>query len=125
MSGSKTVGGGSQSKGTQGVSSSSNTPGQIDGSASWVDSNDHFWIFGGQDQNNNYLGDLWKFDGENWTWISGNNTVSQFGVYGTQGVPSSQNVPGARYGAVSWIDSNNTLWLFGGLGYDASGADGK
>jgi N-acetylneuraminic acid mutarotase len=49
-----------------------------------------------------------------WTWVSGANTVQASGVYGTQGVASATNVPGARGGAVSWIDSSGNLWLFGG-----------
>ena len=52
--------------------------------------------------------------------MSGSSTVGaqlgQPGVYGTQGVPSAANVPGGRYGSVSWIDSSGNLWLFGGAG---------
>ena len=69
-----------------------------------------------------YLNDLWKFDGNDWTWIKGNNTFNQLGVYGTLGVPNSANNPGARYFSTSWIDSQNNMWLFGGLGYPASGS---
>ncbi len=39
------------------------------------------------------------------------------GSFGTQGNPSSSNVPGAREHSISWIDSNDNLWLFGGYGY--------
>jgi hypothetical protein len=60
------------------------------------------------------LNDLWKFDGTDWTWISGSNTVNQPGVYGTQGVAASTNIPGARNSSVSWTDSKGNLWLFGG-----------
>ena len=38
------------------------------------------------------------------------------GVYGTLGTPAPGNVPGGRYGAVSWTDSSGHLWLFGGYG---------
>ena len=55
-----------------------------------------------------------------WTWISGNNTRFQYGVYGTLGVPNSANTPGSRYYSTSWIDSQNNMWLFGGYGYAAS-----
>ncbi len=72
-----------------------------------------------------WLNDLWKFDGYIWTWISGSNQTYQVGVYGIQGVSSSINIPGARSSLVSWIDSNNNLWLFGGLGYDGLGSSGK
>lgn len=49
-----------------------------------------------------------------WTWVSGSNALNQPGVYGTQGVASTTNIPGARYGSISWVDSSDNLWLFGG-----------
>ena len=71
------------------------------------------------------LNDLWKFDGYNWTWISGDNTINSPGIYGIQGIPSSSNIPGARYYSTGWIDSSNNLWLFGGEGFDSYGNYGK
>jgi hypothetical protein len=56
-----------------------------------------------------------------WTWVSGANTVKAKGVYGTQGMAAAGNVPGARSGSVSWIDSAGDLWLFGGSGFDSAG----
>jgi hypothetical protein len=56
--------------------------------------------------------------------MSGSNISNQNGVYGTKGVAASANVPGARCKAVSWIDSSNNLWLFGGWGYAATGYNG-
>ena len=70
------------------------------------------------------MNDLWKFDGSQWMWVSGSSNASQDGVYGTKGVASSSNVPGARFGAVSWTDSSGNLLLFGGDGYDATGYAG-
>ena len=72
-----------------------------------------------------YLNDLWKFDGADWSWMSGSNQVNQYGTYGIEGQANSTNVPGARYAAVSWVDSNNDLWLFGGIGYDSVGLLGE
>ncbi len=57
-----------------------------------------------------------------WTWVSGSSVVNVQGVYGTQGVASASNVPGARSGSVSWTDNGGNLWLFGGWSYDATGA---
>lgn len=57
-------------------------------------------------------------------WISGSNEKNQLGNYGSKGVPDSNNIPGARYRAVSWIDSSNNLYLFGGYGYATSIATG-
>jgi N-acetylneuraminic acid mutarotase len=59
-----------------------------------------------------------------WVWSGGSNTPVTAGVYGTQGVASASNVPGARGGAASWLDANGVLWLFGGDGYDAFGMHG-
>ena len=53
-----------------------------------------------------------------WTWISGNDTANQIGVYGEKGKASTDYLPGARSGAVGWYDSlRQEFWLFGGYGY--------
>ena len=114
--------------GTQGTASSSNVPGARVLPVSWIDAGGNLWLFGGlalSAQNTHHdLNDLWKFDGTNWTWVSGANVVDQSGVYGTQGTTSSSNVPGARSDSVSWIDRNGNLWLFGGAGIDSAGTQG-
>ena len=67
---------------------------------------------------------MWKYDGDNWIWISGSNIINQQGNYGQPGI-SSSNIPGSRYGSVSWIDNNNHFWLFGGYGFDSKGIYGE
>ena len=67
---------------------------------------------------------MWKYDGNNWIWISGSNFRNQQGNYGQQGISSSSNIPSSRYSSVSWID-NNHFWLFGGYGYDSNGNFGE
>ena len=47
-------------------------------------------------------------------WVSGSNQPNRQGNYGTQNVPNSKNVSGARYDFVAWIDSKVLLLLFGG-----------
>ncbi|MCG6535260.1 MAG: hypothetical protein L7F78_11335, partial [Syntrophales bacterium LBB04] len=110
--------------GTRGVADSANVPGARLTAVSWVDSSGDIWLFGGLGYPSagdaGYLNDLWRFDGTDWIWVSGSNTINQAGVYGTEGIAASSNIPGARIGAVSWIDSNGALWLFGGNGYDSS-----
>ncbi|MGB0430270.1 MAG: LamG-like jellyroll fold domain-containing protein, partial [Bacteroidia bacterium] len=111
------------SYGSKGVASSNNLPGARNQAVSWIDDNGHFWLFGGYGYDNSnagYLNDLWKWDGNNWTWISGSNAVNSKGVYGTKLTTSSRPVPGARYGSVPFKDSDNNLWLFGGYSYDNS-----
>jgi hypothetical protein len=56
--------------------------------------------------------------------MSGSDLYGQPGAYGTQGVPSATNVPGARNEALGWIDGNHNLWLFGGTGFDSAGVYG-
>jgi len=40
-----------------------------------------------------------------WTWLKGNNTGSQTGTYGTQGVANAANTPGARNGQSMVMDA--------------------
>ena len=68
---------------------------------------------------------MWKYDGNNWIWISGSNIRNQQGNYGQQGISNSSNIPGARGWSISWIDNNNNFWLFGGYGYDSIGNSGE
>ena len=65
--------------------------------------------------------DLWKFDGNNWAWMSGYDGVDQKGTYGTRLVASAANVPGARNSPVTWTDSSNGLWMYGGTFTNGSG----
>src|SRR5581483_6464718 len=78
------------------------------------------WLFGGTWNNSagnpEAFNDLWRFDGTDWTWISGSDTPNQIGSYGSRGVGTSANVPGARFGSVSWIDRSGRFWLSGGNG---------
>lgn len=56
-----------------------------------------------------------------WIWVSGSNIRNQPGVYGIKGTADPDNIPGARKGSVSWTDSDDNLWLFGGSGIDTDG----
>jgi len=103
--------------GTMGIPNSANTPGQRPYcSVSWVDLIGNLWLFGGGDIPQN---DLWRYNiaTNEWTWMSGSNMPNALGVFGTLGVPSPLNVPGARHESCSsWTDSLNNLWMFAGLG---------
>ena len=46
------------------------------------------------------------------------------GSTGPRARASAGTVPGSRQAASSWIDSSGNLWLFGGAGYDSTGALG-
>ncbi len=111
--------------GTQGLASSTNKPGARDRSISWSDASGNFWLLGGNGKGESYdgwLNDLWKYNPatNQWTWVSGDKTTNNNGIYGTQGLASSTNKPGARYKGVSWKDLNDIFWLYGGDGYGES-----
>ncbi|HVZ58005.1 MAG TPA: kelch repeat-containing protein [Chitinophagaceae bacterium] len=130
---------GSKSSGAFGTYSgppSSLTPGARDGSATWVGTDGQLWLFGGLGYSlaspSGYLNDLWVFDPkvattnyDNWTFVAGDNTTNQSGVYGTMGTPAPTNKPGARRWAMTWVDGSGNLWMFGGIGYDGSGTLGN
>lgn len=108
--------------GTEGTPSTSNVPGDRIYASGWMDSGGNLWLFGGfgvaTANTMGYLNDLWEYNpgAGTWDWVSGSNTVNAVGIYGTEGTASPANVPGARYGANSWIDGTGNLWLFGGSG---------
>jgi N-acetylneuraminic acid mutarotase len=119
---------GSANYGTQGAPASSNVPGARYSASSWTDSAGNLWLFGGVGYDSTgatgYLSDLWRYSLSTklWTWVSGGVGDNVSGVYGSQGVAAASNLPGARYDASSWTDSAGNLWLFGGYGYDSTGA---
>jgi hypothetical protein len=107
--------------GTNGVPSSENVPGARFKTDSWMDSRNYLWIFGGEgfdsQATSGLLNDLWMFNGVNWTWISGSNTINNYPNYGDAGVPDSANVPGSKIFPTMWGDRWNQIWIFGGYGY--------
>ena len=110
--------------GTQGVTASSNHPGGRQLAATWADLSGNLWLFGGS--GDSYYNDLWKFDlaTQQWTWMKGSNSGNARGVYGTKGIASPSNMPGARHNAACWADNSGNLWLYGGNGYGESGGGG-
>jgi hypothetical protein len=121
--------------GTLGTAAADNVPGSRTAPVTWTDASGNFWLFGGEGNDSTatplcvthpgdpcLLNDLWEYSAGQWAWMGGSNYMDQPGTYGTQGVPSPSNVPGARWFAVSWIDKTGDLWLFGGIAMDSTGA---
>jgi N-acetylneuraminic acid mutarotase len=116
---------------TLGVPAVDNVPGARSYAVSWTDSSGNFWLFGGYGYDSagvrESLNDLWMFNpiSKMWTCVKGNttdiSTGQVLGIYGTLGIPAAANSPGGRSSAVSWVDKNGALWLFGGEGYDSTG----
>jgi N-acetylneuraminic acid mutarotase len=130
-----------------------NTPGGRQSAVGWVDAAGNLWLFGGEGEDsagtaNGILNDLWEYNIANnqWTFVMGSSLVAtpQDGVYGgalpsigpvntasaagTTGLLSPTPgalLPGSRRGSTAWTDANGNLWLFGGWGLDATGANGN
>src|SRR5579863_7540100 len=54
--------------------------------------------------------------GGTWVWMNGSNSaINDTAVFGTKGVPSSDNTPAGLYEAANWIDQQGNFWIFGGV----------
>jgi len=116
-------------------------PGSRWGATAWTDASGNLWLFGGWGldatgtHGNGYLNDLWSYTPSStagqpgtWTWVKGSNTGNQNGIYGDELRAYRTFVnwtPGARRGAMRWVDSQGELWLFGGQGYDSTSTTGN
>jgi N-acetylneuraminic acid mutarotase len=115
--------------GSQGIAAASNVPGARHATVTWNDPAGNLWLFGGYGVGGvgaPNFNDLWEYSpasGE-WTWVSGSNTANASGDYGSEGVAAATNVPGAHGSSLSWTDASGNLWMFGGYGYDSTGAQG-
>ncbi|WP_434783059.1 kelch repeat-containing protein [Ferrovum myxofaciens] len=115
--------------GTQNVPSTSNLPGARNDSLSWTDAAGNLWLFGGygyaSSTTEGDMNDLWEYipTDKTWTWVGGSSHINQPGSYGAQ--TGTTGTPGARFASVAWTDTSGNLWLFGGFGYDSTGALGE
>lgn len=132
--------------GTQGVASVNNRPGaRASHAMSMHPSGGQLLVFGGfgYDKFSNQgmsfymnliichnsegpLNDLWSYNltSERWTWLSGASTHSQVGVYGTQGITSSNTQPGSRHDHSMVVNPSGQLLVFGGRGLDQYNIEG-
>jgi hypothetical protein len=108
--------------GTQGTPDPGNIPGARCYASASTGTNHDFWLFGGTGRTGG--NDLWKYSANQWTWVSGSNSGNPAGTYGTLGTAAPDNVPGGRWGSISWMDTSGDFWLFGGYGFDSTGASG-
>lgn len=108
--------------GTQGVSSNTVYPGSRSNNMMWNDNSGNLYMFGGNGYSNSAststFNDLWKYSisTDEWTWLTGTASGNPIGTYGTKGVSSATNTPGAKYGAATCTDASGNLWMFGGYG---------
>ena len=92
-----------------------NTPGDREGSASWIGPNNTLWLFGGGSASKisgikRTHSDLWAFDTASlrWAYVSGNKSINVLGNYG------SNPYPGSRKFMAYWNPDNQTFYLHGG-----------
>ncbi|MBB6369601.1 kelch repeat-containing protein [Chryseobacterium shigense] len=116
--------------GTINVENKRNAPGRRIDAMSWIDTNGNLWMFGGQvPQVNSYYQDLWMFNvtSNNWVWKGGiknpDNGYNRHANYGSQGIYSSANIPGARVRGKTWTDVQGNFYLYGGYGFDETSAN--
>jgi N-acetylneuraminic acid mutarotase len=109
--------------GTKGVADAANTPGGRFNARNWVSADGRLWLMGGSGRRN----DLWAYDLTTlqWTWMGGDTSTNPAGVYGTVGVSSASNWPGARENSCMAMRSDGAVYLFGGTGQGASGGAGQ
>ena len=113
--------------GKQGISSPNSIPGSRmhRNPFAWVDASGTFWMFGGDGygaDSQGILNDLWSYNPttNQWTWVNGGTQSNVIGNYGTQGAFSNSNQPGARRDGTGWVQSDGSIVLFGGFGYNAT-----
>ncbi len=117
--------------GPLGVSSPVTMPGSREAGATWVDKGGNFWLSGGFGYPDfggiGRLNDLFKYNPatNEYTYMKGATIVNQYGTYGTKGVSSPLNTPGARYYTNTWTGSNGSLYMWGGFSFPVSGAPGN
>ena len=111
--------------GTLGTADPASRPGARSGATGWTDATGAFWLFGGTGSaasTTGLLNDVWCYQpaANTWTWMKGPSTPGVAGAYGTLGVPSSGNTPGARQCSLAFADANGNLST-GGPGPSAAG----
>lgn len=103
------------------------TPGGIEESQVWQFPNGTVWLFGGtiRDADNTLtvVNDIWEWEPtyHQWKWLSGEKGVPDSGQRGAKGEPNVGNILGSRRDGSTAIDSQGSLWLFGGSNSSSSG----
>lgn len=107
--------------GTMNVTRPSNSPGGRGDVNIWFNNEGRLQIFAGEVTTEaglprKYYADVWEWDGEYWTWISGDTTYN-FSRHNTLYTYDSTNRIGHRRGACHWQDHQGNVWVFGGFGW--------
>lgn len=110
--------------GRLGEVSSINVPGCRRGAATWTDSANFLWMFGGEGadaelptelRSAKLLSDFWRFhlDSMQWVWMGGSQKGEAEPAF------TRSAVPPRRVDSAAWEDTDHrTFYIFGGLGHD-------
>ncbi len=99
-------------------------PSPRDGVVTWTNpTSGDLFLFGGEGSFNDFSNEVWSYHIANNTWTQVGGSPGGAANYGMLGVAAPGNTPGGRWGATARL-SGNTLWLFGGFGYDSTGKPG-
>src|SRR4029079_8288655 len=87
----------------QGIPDAANVPSCRTSCALWADSSGQLWLFGGLGLDllgpaTGRLNDLWKWEGTDWPWVRGSNSVNAPGSFGVQGLVADDNDPASGDG---------------------------
>jgi gliding motility-associated-like protein len=114
--------------GIKGVESLTNMPGPRLSYCRWISKVGDFFIFGGDIVDTTSiisgarLNDVWRYrpSTNNWTWVSGSNTLLAKAIYNGYCTPDNNSEPQNKfeYNAITANDCNRTSWLFGGYSSD-------
>lgn len=109
---------GGEVAGTPGLPAPGNTPGiLLYNGTMWTDSAGKRWMYGGKDNYRDFgtKCQLWKFDPAigQWTYVSGSSDDTS-PSYGSKGVATLSNIPGARVGVSSWLGRKGQFYIYGG-----------
>src|SRR5690242_18069875 len=66
-----------------------------------------------------FRNDIWKFSNESWVPVVGQG-YQIIGNYVDKRIASIRSYPGARRDAITWLDKNNNLWMYGGISYQGT-----
>lgn len=103
-----------------GIPTGDGHPGSRALASGWTDQLGDLWLFGGRgyggDAGVNSLNNIWKYSvvNNNWTRIKGEARQHAVAVYGTKGIPDSDNKPGGTDNASAWTAEDGAFWFFGG-----------
>lgn len=109
--------------GTPGVPAANNTPGgRAEIKSSWVDVQNNFWIFGGQDAISSCYNDIWKYDHtiNQWAFMKGDQFTNGPGNYGTIGIEAATNLPPSRLSYTKWRGLDGMFYIFAGGDFNSN-----